>query len=349
MRTVYSFDDVLLTPKENSLESRSDVDTSTILGPLSLKIPIIASNMPTICQGYMAYTMDKIGGLGIVHRMQSIQDQVEQILFVTRNNDTTPGNVGAAVGIGEDSMERAVACWDAGANVLCVDVAHGHDFRVADLARVLLSEYGEIATIIAGNVATPEAADYICNYIVRAAPKAPLSSLILKAGIGGGSVCTTRVRTGCGIPTLQSILDISDSVDVMLIADGGIRTSGDIVKSLAAGASAVMLGNMLSGTTETPGDLIYNNGVLSKVYQGAASSFSKRAFYGKAEYVEGESTIVPIKGSVVDVIQYIMQGVRSGFSYCGSASLEDLWDNAEFVKMTNSGLLESHPHLLVGK
>lgn len=338
-----SFDDVLLSPRLNTIDSRDKVDTSTELGTLQLDIPIIAANMPTVCEHEMATAMSLLGGLGIIHRMQSIQEQAYDIKTAFDGvhfygSDEDVPVIGAAVGIGEDAMERAEACLAAGASVICIDVAHGHDPRLATLIPKLFS-ICEGLNVIAGNIATVDAAKYLLD---SAGPDR--DRLTLKVGVGGGSVCTTRIQTGCGVPTFQSVLDASPQGTV--IADGGIKTSGDVVKSLAAGASAVMLGSLLAGTEEAPGDSRHTAHGLVKPYRGAASVTSKRLYFGKEEYVEGEETVIPFKGSVHTVVEKLMEGVRSGFTYCGAENLEDLWANAEFVRITPAGFAESKPHLL---
>ena len=195
-------------------------------------------------------------------------------------------------------------------------------------------------TVIAGNIATRDAA----QHIVDVCNKDERSRLVLKVGVGGGSVCTTRIQTGCGIPTFQSVIDTAHFGTI--VADGGLKTSGDIVKALAAGSSAVMLGSLLSGTEETPGEPRLGPGGLVKPYRGSASSAAKKAFYGKAEYIEGEETTVPYKGDTSVVINSVLEGIRSGLTYCGSRTIEELWENAEFVKITAAGFAESKPHLL---
>lgn len=342
IRKVLSFDDVLLVPKLNNIPSRDEVDTKFVFAPgLVLDVPIIAANMPTICGKEMAATMSAIGGLGIIHRMQTIESQAKEVKEaykkeVNKGNTEAAINIGAAIGIGPDCIDRAKACIEAGAYVICIDVAHGYDTRVKKVLNNLL-ECTYITTIIVGNIATAEAADFLMSGI----PESQKQRVLLKCGVGGGSVCTTRIRTGCGIPTLQSVIDVSEA-GYAVIADGGIRTSGDIVKCLAAGAKAVMLGNLLAGTDETPG--IEINGV--KAYMGAASASSKQNFYGKSEYVEGVETKVLCKGPVESVINFLMEGVRSGMTYCGSTDLEMLRHKADFVEITHAGLLESHPHAL---
>jgi IMP dehydrogenase len=346
IRKALAFDDVLLVPQENVLESRKLANLETKLSRnLYLRIPIIAANMPTVCAGRMARALGALGGLGIIHRMQSVEDQVKEVLCATVElPQGTP--VGVAVGVGPDSLARAGSCVAAGASVVCIDIAHGHDVRVGALAADLLERFSEI-TVIAGNLATKEAIQYLHNHI----PANDVDRVIYKVGIGGGSVCTTRVKTGCGVPTLQSVLDVSfhspEGLKPAVIADGGIRNSGDIVKSLAAGAHAVMLGSLLSGTDETPGEVhSVSLGGLEKykIYRGAASESSKLQFYGNSDYVEGVETRVPYKGAVSEVVGSLVSGIQSGLAYCGVRNLEELRERAQFIEITSAGMRESTPH-----
>jgi IMP dehydrogenase len=198
------------------------------------------------------------------------------------------------------------------------------------------------APLIVGNLATYQAAEYFLKHVAS-------DRLSLKVGVGGGSVCTTRVRTGCGMPTFQSVLDVvaatrETKYNVAVIADGGIRTSGDVVKCLAAGADAVMLGSILAGTDEAPGSVVRTKEGLFKQYYGSASHRAKKEFFGSSEYVEGAERLVPYKGSVAKVLSHLLDGVRSGFTYCGASSLSELRSTASFVRVSGSGYLEGLPH-----
>ena len=236
-----TFDDVLLVPGYNGIRSRQSVTTDVqITEALSLRIPVISSNMDTITGWQMAAAMAKLGGLGILHRFMSIEQNVAEYRRASES-----GAVGVCVGVSGDAMERAEALVAAGASILCVDVAHGHSKMVNQMVRALRDKFGDNICIIAGNVATYAGADYL----------SAAGADVIKVGIGPGSVCTTRIKTGFGVPQLSAILDCR-KVDRPLIADGGIRTPGDAVKALAAGACCVMLGGMLSGTNETPGERI---------------------------------------------------------------------------------------------
>jgi len=335
--TALSFDDVLLKPQRFVGESRDKIDLSTNLGGVRLEIPIIAANMPSVCETDMAVAMGRMGGLGIIHRMQSIDSQVKMVLQTKNKILETEGfdrPVGAAIGIGDDWMERAVKLFEAGVNIICLDVAHGHSDRVIKIIIEFKKNWN--MPLIAGNIATLLAATDLEG------------ADILKVGVGGGSVCTTRIQTGCGIPTFQSVVNCTLGPNNVIIADGGIKNSGDIVKSLAAGANAVMLGSLLAGTDEAPGEVIKGtDGNKYKIYRGAASYGAKKEFFGKAEYVEGEETLVPYRGPVSKVIEKLCEGIRSGFSYNGVTNIQDLQRNAVFVKITNAGMKESKAHGLI--
>jgi IMP dehydrogenase len=226
--------------------------------------------------------------------------------------------------------------------IACLDVAHADSNRVIDLLETYFTRFKDYPLII-GNIATAEAA---CR-LKEAVPKRNHGTIALKVGIGGGSLCTTRIKTGFGMPTLQSVADVREATcgSPDLIADGGIASSGDIVKSLVAGANAVMLGSLLAGTEEAPGDLIRGeHGTLMKQYRGSAS-FSDKQKRGEAtRNVEGESTLVPYRGKVADVIADLLDGIRSGLSYGGSSNIRDLQENVEFAEITTHGYTESLAH-----
>lgn len=338
MRTALSFDDVLLVPGYNDIPSRADVALDTIVAGVDLSLPIIAANMPSVCESAMADAVGAAGGMGIVHRMQSIPSQCDQTVMC-------PYPVGAAIGIGEDWKKRADALLKGKSSIICLDVAHGHQDRVLEVALEFLSTFS--APLIIGNIATSYAASFFDSEIAER----DQCRVALKVGVGGGSVCTTRIKTGFGMPTLQSVMDVAEALDandseISIIADGGIKTSGDIVKALAAGADAVMLGSLLAGTREAPGDVIKDDktGLKYKVYRGAASYGAKKAHFGEAEYIEGAERLIPYKGSVEKVLASLEEGIRSGLTYCGVDNLADLREEAEFVRITQAGFAESLPH-----
>ena len=245
LKTALSFDDVLLIPRYSEIESRKDIKIEQKLRSVGdFSLPIIASPMDTITGEAMACAIDSAGGIGIIHRYNDVQKQSRMVMNITSGAH----NVGAAIGIGEDYLERALTLARSGVTFLCIDVAHGHHYKVRQAIETLRETLGSEVHIMAGNVATLEGFNDLADWGADS----------IRVGIGGGSICSTRIQTGHGMPTLQSVMDCAQSDrDATLIADGGIRTSGDIVKALAAGADFVMLGSLLAGTDETPGSVIH--------------------------------------------------------------------------------------------
>lgn len=466
-----TFDDVLLVPHRSSIQSRKDVSTDTWLVPgIHLSIPIISSNMDTVTETRMAIAMAQLGGIGILHRFMTIEQQADCVLRVKRseslivespltispeasveqarqrmadidvgglvvvdednyllgivthrdvllapNNDIpvnqvmTPRDrlvtasqdetleearrklyehrieklplvdgenhlaglitaqdivkiqkhpnatkdnrgrlrVGSAVGARPEDVERAASCVTAGADVLVVDIAHGHSDHVINMVRLLKQRFPNVP-IIAGNIATAQGV----RDLVEAGADA------VKVGVGSGSICTTRIVTGFGVPQLSAIIECAEAgqaLNVPIIADGGIRNSGDLTKSLAAGASTVMIGGLLAGTDESPGATVIRQDRRYKILRGMASlsaNMDRRrleknelAIEEWGEVVpEGVEATVPYKGALVDVIYQLVGGLRSGLSYAGACSIEELWQVAEFICITHSGMQESHPH-----
>ena len=221
--------------------------------------------------------------------------------------------------------------------MICVDIAHGHHTLMRHALKTLRNTLGSRVHIMAGNVATLEAFNDLSDWGADS----------VRVGIGGGSICSTRIQTGHGMPTLQSVINCARSDrDTMLIADGGIRTSGDIVKALAAGADFVMLGSLLAGTEETPGDTIYDKGGQRKVYRGMASKDAQLDWRGHTASEEGVSSTVPYKGEVSDILASLEKGIRSGLSYSGARSLKELRAKARFIRQTSSGQRESSTHIM---
>ena len=330
-----TFDDVLLIPNYNGIRSRQDVTTAINMVSKRLDIPVISSNMDTITGIKMANCLASLGGLGILHRFMSIEQNIEE--FCQAENKPL---VGVSIGVGDAALERAEALIDAGAEIICVDVAHGHAKLVNQTIKNLRRKYKGNIVIIAGNVATYAGADYL----------AAAGADVIKVGIGGGSVCTTRIKTGFGVPQLTAIM-MCRQVDRALIADGGIRTPGDAVKALAAGADFVMLGGMLAATLETPGDIktTVQDGKEAKfkVFRGMASREAQEDFMGSMgewKTAEGVAVEVPLRGSAVEVIRDVMGGIRSGMTYCGAVTIKDLQRKAQFMTITPAGARESMPH-----
>ena len=466
-----AFDDVLLVPRRSSIRSRKDVSTHTWLVPgIRLSIPIVSSNMDTVTETHMAIAMAQLGGIGILHRFMTIEQQAEcvarvkrsesiivespltiapeasveharqrmdevevgglvvvddenRLLGIVTNRDVLlapeddipisrvmtprarlvvaskdetleearrklfehrieklplvdgegrlaglitaqdiikiqehPGatkdnrgrlRVGAAIGARPEDMERAESCQAAGVDVLVVDIAHGHSDHVINMVMGLKQRYPQLP-VIAGNVATAQGV----RDLVEAGADA------VKVGVGSGSICTTRIVTGFGIPQLSAIMECATTgreLNVPVIADGGIRNSGDVTKSLAAGASTVMLGGLLAGTDESPGATVIRDGTRHKVVRGMASLTAniERRRLEKGELAieewgevvpEGVEAIVPYRGALADILYQLVGGLRSGLSYAGARSIEELWEAAEFVRITPSGVEESRAH-----
>ena len=335
MKQTYSFDDVLLVPQYSDIKSRSEVSTNCALSQFEFTLPIISSPMDTITETNMVVTLSEAGALGIIHRYNSIREQA-QLVVDARIQSTK--NIGAAIGISSDFLERAVAVVDVGANILCVDVAHGHHSMMKKAIADLKDKFGDQVHIMAGNVATLEAFDALASWGADS----------VRVGIGGGSICSTRIVTGHGVPTLQSVMECAkSSYDTKIIADGGIKTSGDIVKALAAGADFVMIGSMLAGTEESPGDVRATlNGEKFKEYRGMASKEAQRDWRGKSSTPEGVATMVPYRGSVNAILADIEGGIRSGLSYTGARSISELQAKAEFILQSSAAQLESNTHIL---
>lgn len=335
----YCFDDVLLVPKYSDIRSRKEVNLNVLLPRLSssLAVPVISSPMDTVTEDNMAATMAQLGGLGIIHRYNSIEEQCNLVKSACHLGSLS--TVGAAVGVTGDYEERALALYNSGARVICVDIAHGHHILMRNALGNLRGCLGDRVHIMAGNVATLEGFNALSDWGADS----------IRVGIGGGSICSTRIQTGHGMPTLHSIIQCSKSDrDSLLIADGGIRTSGDIVKCLAAGADVVMLGSMLAGTDESPGDVIYipKTGEAVKSYRGMASVEAQIDWRGHTSSVEGVSTTVGYKGSVKDIIMSLDNGIRSGLSYSGCRSIIELQSSAQFIRQSSLGATESSTHIL---
>jgi IMP dehydrogenase len=328
-----TFDDVLLVPRKSEIKSRREPELEgQFTKKIKIATPILSANMDTVTEAPMAIAMNQLGGVGILHRFASIEDQV---LFVRELKKSGATVLPASIGVNDDYQLRAKALVDAGVNVITIDIAHGHSMTMMDVMKWLKDTYPEVE-LVAGNIATPEAA----FDLIQAGADA------VKVGIGPGSMCTTRIITGCGVPQLTAIAlcsEVGRECKVPVIADGGIKTSGDIVKAFAAGASTVMLGSMLSGTLETPGEI--KNG--RKQYRGMASKAAQVSWRGgvpQGMAAEGESTYVAIKGHVKDVITELTGGLRSGMSYLNASQLAEIPEKALFIEMSSSGVVESRAH-----
>lgn len=353
-----TFDDVLLIPAESHVLP-NDVDLKVELtSSLKLNLPFISAGMDTVTEHEMAIAMAQAGGLGVIHKNMTITNQANEVKLV-KNTEVTSEKaavdnehrllVAAAVGVTTDTFERASALIDAGANAIVIDTAHGHSAGVLRKISEIRAKFPNI-NLIAGNVATAAG--------TRALYDAGVD--VVKVGIGPGTICTTRVVAGVGVPQITAIYDaanVAREYGKTIIADGGIKYSGDIVKALAAGGNAVMLGSMFSGTHETPGQIFENQGQKFKAYRGMGSvgamsqahGSSDRYFQGGVNEAnklvpEGVEACVAYKGYVKDVIFQLIGGLRAGMGYVGAPDLAALIENAQFVRITNAGLVESHPH-----
>jgi IMP dehydrogenase len=465
-----TFDDVLLVPKRSPIISRSQTNLRTKLSRnITLNVPIISANMDTVTESGMAIALAREGGIGIIHRFLTIEDQVDEILkvkrsesvmieqpytirpdltvaeakkamaefsvsgllveeggkllgIITRRDITFEKNnklkvselmtkdvitakagitieqakeilhnkrieklpvvddkkhivglitskdilkmeeyphaskdrkgrllVGAAVGVKGDYLERTEALLEAGADIIVVDIAHGHSENAINTVHMIKKAFPD-CELIAGNVATGEGS----RDLIKAGVDA------VKVGVGSGSICITRVVTGSGVPQLTAVLDsvkVASDYGIPIISDGGIRNSGDITKALAAGASSVMIGSLFGGTDESPGKTLVKNGKKYKMYRGMASFYASLGRkYREAgpqvvdsddlnDYVpEGVEAMVPYKGSVVEIIRQMAGGLRSGLSYCGAKTISEMQNNAEFIRITSAGYIESQSH-----
>ncbi len=327
-----TFDDVLLIPQYSEIGSRAEVDLTTDFLGQKFKIPIISANMDTITGYIMADVMSSLGGLGIIHRYMDVAGVISIIKTLAKSNKV----IVPSIGVQKEDISKAEQYLAAGATAICIDVAHGDSKTMYDTIKALSPN----VNIIAGNVATYDAALRMCDVGVN----------VIKVGIGPGSMCSTRVVTGHGMPQVSAISEVSRIKrihhGVRIIADGGIRNSGDIVKALAFGADTVMLGSLLAGTDETPGDTTVSGNVVFRSYRGMASREAQEAFRGKVNNnaPEGESTRIRSRGPVKDVIEQLLGGVRSGLSYSGAFNLRELREQAEYVIVSQAGYLEGTPH-----
>lgn len=355
-----TFDDVLLIPAESHvLPNEVKLDTK-LASNLQLHIPLISAGMDTVTEGNMAIAMAENGGLGVIHKNLSIEAQVEEVKKA-KGKTVDPNlphpavdNQGrllaaAAVGVTSDTFERAESLLEADADAIVIDTAHGHSAGVLRKIKEIREHFPN-ATLIAGNVATGEGTAALFD----------AGADVVKVGIGPGSICTTRIVAGVGVPQITAIYDaasVAQKYGKKIIADGGIKYSGDVVKALAAGGNAVMLGSMFSGTTEAPGTIFTNEGKQFKSYRGMGSvgamsqqhGSSDRYFQGGVNEAnklvpEGVEALVPYKGDVSNIIYQIDGGLRAGMGYVGASTIEELIENSQFVQITNAGLRESHPH-----
>ena len=365
-----TFDDVLLLPEQSDVLP-GDADTSTRLTrDIRLSIPLLSSAMDTVTEGRMAVAMAQEGGLGVIHRNMAVEQQVEEVLRVKREENCTacrpaPAEsreapvasrdargrllAGAAIGVSGDARARADALVAAEVDVLFIDTAHGHSRAVLEMVAWLKGRHS--VPVIAGNVATKEAARALIDLGVDA----------IKVGMGPGSICTTRIVSGVGVPQITAVFDcweVAREYDIPVIADGGISFSGDVTKALAAGADCCMLGSLLAGTDESPGELIDGGTERFKEYRGMGSVGAMQHFsrdrYGADPSTpcgklvpEGIEAKVPYQGPLAQIVLQLVGGLRAGMGYVGARTVAEL-KTRRFVRITPSGMRESHTHGVVG-
>ena len=344
IKEALTFDDVTMAPKYSGVLP-SEVDTGTKLSAnLTLKIPLLSSAMDTVTESKMAIAIAKAGGIGVIHRNLNIKKQIEEIRKVKKQGLL----VGAAVGAGPLELKRAEAILKEQINLIVVDTAHGHSKKVAEIVKAIKKIKTKKTTLCAGNIATADAAKFLIKLGVD----------IVKVGIGPGSICTTRLVAGIGVPQLSAILAVKQGIKnnkTKIISDGGIKYSGDIAKALSAGADAVMIGSLFAGSTETPGKLIKKNGKLFKSFRGMGSvgamnkGSADRYFQKKqkdtSKYVpEGVEGFVKYKGDVKNIIYKLIGGLKSSMGYLGAKKVLYLKTKPNFVKITKAGFYESMVH-----
>ncbi|HLD01859.1 MAG TPA: IMP dehydrogenase [Patescibacteria group bacterium] len=359
-----TFDDVLLLPGYTDF-SRSEIDlTTSLTKKISLTLPFVSSPMDTVTESELAISLATLGGIGIIHRNLSSNDQADEVAKVKKEEFL----VGAAIGVSKGFEDRVEALQRAGVDVLVIDSAHGYTKQVADAVMWIKKSHSHLQ-VIAGSIATKKAAEFLIN----------VGADGLRVGMGPGAICTTRIISGMGVPQVSALFDVAQyakSQNVPIIADGGIKYSGDIVKALAAGASAVMMGSFFASALEAPGKVVeltrdevphrfqsifkkdqttyrfkeYRGmGSVAAMEKGAAIK-SEDEFHGKDYYkervlvAEGVEGLVPIKGTVRELIDQAVGGIRSGMYYVGAKSISELWEKARFIQITQVSLTESHPH-----
>ena len=372
----YTFDDIQIIPKYSKVLTRSHCSLkSYICDPYTIDLPIVSSPMDTVTEWEMAYALWGLGGVGFIHRFMTIDEQVKQVellrekfrqFYISKNSKgnvgitTTPQVgirtsldpaetfmnhqlVGVAIGVTDDYYERVVELYDNyNVKTFLFDVAHGHHVLVKDALKKIRKRYNSI-TLIAGSIATKDAAKDLIKW----------GATGLRVGIGNGSLCETRIRTGVGVPQATALADvcsIANEQNITVIADGGIRTPGDAAKAIGLGADLVMLGSLLAGTKETPGRLIrvgnFPDEQLFKQYRGSASQSSKLD-RGEDGNIEGNSKLIPYKGKVKRIIEAVTDGIKSSMSYVGASTLLEFRNKVEFVQATRAAQIEAQPHLLL--
>ena len=334
----FTFDDVLIVPSASAMEPAEASLKITLCG-IELSAPFLSAAMDRVTESAMAIALGKLGGLGVLHRNCSIEEQVKMVKEVKK------AGVRVAAACGPFAADRAKALDDALCDVIVIDCAHGHNLNVVASAKKIKKSLKH-AKMIFGNIATAEAAKEACAFADA-----------IKVGVGPGSICTTRIISGVGVPQLSAILDVVSVAakrNVPVVADGGMRTSGDIAKALAAGASAVMLGNIFAGTDEAPGKIVEKGGNKFKEYRGMGSKSVIEGAAGRERYFthgrkavpEGVEALVPYKGPVSEMVATLVSGVQVGMGYAGARDLKEFHKKAKFIRITNASIAEGKPHSL---
>ncbi len=343
IKEALTFDDVLLIPRYSSVvPSETKLDT-TLSKNINLKLPFISSAMDTVTESKMAIAMAKNGGLGVIHRNLIIKEQSKEVRIVKNKNLL----VGAAIGTSNKDLDRAKSLIDHGTDLLVVDTAHGHSKNVIKILNKI-KKFSKKITICAGNIATSEAATLLYNS----------GADILKVGIGPGSICTTRMVAGIGVPQITAIINVKKALkgkNVKIISDGGIKFSGDIIKAIAAGADAIMMGSIFAGSEESPGKKFKFKNKLYKQYRGMGSigamsagsseRYFQKNYKDKSKFVpEGVESRVLFKGKVSKIIYQLQGGLRSSMGYIGAQKISDVTKKSKFIKITKAGFYESMVH-----
>jgi IMP dehydrogenase len=333
----FTFDDVLIRPGASAMEP-SEASLATTVAGLALKLPFLSAAMDRVTEAPMSIALGKLGALGVIHRNCSVEEQVKMVKEVKK------AGVRVAAACGPFHAERAKALDEAGCDAIVVDCAHGHNLNVIASAKKIKQGLKH-AKMIYGNIATGEAA------------KAASFADAVKVGVGPGSICTTRIISGVGAPQLSAVMEVAAALKgkkVSIIADGGVRTSGDIAKALAAGAHAVMLGNLFAGTDESPGKIVHKGSAAFKEYRGMGSKSVIDSAAGKERYFthgrkavpEGVEALVPCKGPVADVVADLSSGVQVGMGYVGGKSIPEFQKKVQFIRITHASIAEGKPHSL---
>ena len=339
----FTFDDVTLVPQYSSVLPSETITVSKLSKNLNLQIPLMSSAMDTVTESKMAIAISKSGGIGVIHRNLSIEKQVIEVQKVKKGNCL----VGAAIGVNPEDLERAEELSKVKTDLIVIDTAHGHTQKVLNMISKIKKKL-ENCTLCAGNIATGKAAKFLADSGVD----------IVKVGIGPGSICTTRLVAGIGVPQLSAVLEVKKALKnyrTKIISDGGIKFSGDLAKAIAAGADAIMIGSLFSGTIESPGKIIKHKGKLYKNFRGMGSVGAMAAgsvdrYYQKktkdvSKYVpEGVEGLVKFKGTVEKIIYDLIGGLKSSMGYLGAKTIRDLQKKGEFVKITKAGFYESMVH-----